>query len=294
MRVLAVVAQALAVVRRQHDQRPPVQAALAQPAGQAAHDVVGVGDLGDVGLPVAGGERLRSVVGRVRIVEVDPCEELAVLDALQPAEGVVHHLVPPLLDRAQRHHLELAELEPVGILVEALPQPPSRLQHPGSHECARRPAGLLEAFRQRDALLGHEEAAVVAHSVMRRHQSRVHGGVRGQSERHGGGGALEQHALPGQRVDVRGVHPREPVGAESVGTRGVERDDDDVEVAGGGLQGRDEAPCLRVVARRPLRPPSPARHARGDEHGQADHGEGGARATATARHSVRRRRGRRA
>ena len=185
---LAVVAQALAVVGGEDDERALEQPLLAKPRREPPDHLVGVGDLGQVRLArIARGEGLGRVVGRVRVVEVDPGEEAPLADRLEPGERVVHDLVAGLLDRAERDHLVLGEVEIVGVLVEALGEAPLRLEHPGGHEGSRGKARLVQPLGERHLLLVQEEAAVVAHAVVGRHEASEDRRVRREGERDRGG-----------------------------------------------------------------------------------------------------------
>ena len=75
---LAVLAQALAVVGRHHQERVVPQPQAAQGLVQAAHELVRPRDLAVVGpARVSAGVGLGRLVGIVRVVEVDPREERA-------------------------------------------------------------------------------------------------------------------------------------------------------------------------------------------------------------------------
>ena len=258
------------MVGEEHEDRAVPGARALEPRDEPADHLVGVGHLAQVLLPrVAGRERLGRLVGRVRVVEVDPGEELLRLHALEPLEREVHHLVALLLDGAEVHDLVLRQVEAVGVVVEALADPPLRVQHPGPDEGARRPATLPQALGERRQLLLDEEAAVVADTVPRRDEPGEDRRVRGQGERHRGRGLLEQDALGRQRVDVRRLDAPEPVAAQAVGAQRVERDDDDVQVRRGGAAGREARAGLTLVLRRA--------RAQGEESRHRQHETAGAR-----------------
>ena len=265
VRVLPVLPEALPVVGEEHEDRAVPDARALEPRDEAPHHLVGVGHLAEVPLaPVAREERLRRLVGRVGVVEVDPGEELLRLHALQPLEREVHHLVALLLDGAEVHDLVLREVEAVGVVVEALVEAPPRVEHPGADEGAGRVAARLHPLGERRRLLLDEEAAVVADAVLRGDEPGEDRRVRGKRQRHRGRGLLEEDALGGDRVDVRGVDAPEAVAAQSVGAQRVERDDDDVEVGGSGPARREPAAGVRVGLRRARAqdeeaPPPPAR-----------------------------------
>ncbi len=83
-------------------------------------------------------------------------------------------------------------------------------------------------FRQRVDLVGQAEHAVVAHAVGRRGQAGQDGRVRRQGDRVAGVGSLEQDALGRQAVQGRGARAALAVGAEEIGARRVESDEQDV------------------------------------------------------------------
>ncbi len=85
--VVAVVAEPFAVIRHQDDESVVVVPQFAQTVEQAAHEVVGVGDLGIVAVAVAGRERRWSGVRGVRLVDVEEEEEPPVLAGAEPGRG---------------------------------------------------------------------------------------------------------------------------------------------------------------------------------------------------------------
>ena len=203
------------VGEQDEDRAVPDPRAL-QPRDEAPHHLVGVGHLAEVRLArVAREERLRRLVGRVRVVEVDPGEELLRLHALEPREREVHHLVALLLDGAEVHDLVLREVEAVGVVVEALVEAPARVEHPGADEGPGRVAGLLQPLGERRRLLLDEEAAVVADAVVRGDEPGEDRRVRGKRQRHRGRGLLEEDALGRHRVDVGRLDAPEAVAARA-------------------------------------------------------------------------------
>ena len=92
MLLLTLVAQPLAVVGEQHDERlVPAPEAL-QLLEQLPHHRVGGRDLSVVRLAVARGERLGRLVGGVRLVEVQEEQERALADLAQPGQQPAQRL----------------------------------------------------------------------------------------------------------------------------------------------------------------------------------------------------------
>ncbi len=102
MLVLAVVAEALAVVGEQDDERLVVDPQLLEPRDEAADDGVGGGDVAVVLVGVARGEGLGRRVRGVGLVEVEEEEELPLGDAVQPAARQAQGLAARALLAAQR------------------------------------------------------------------------------------------------------------------------------------------------------------------------------------------------
>ena len=237
----------------------PSSVLLPQPAEQASHHLVGVGDLGEVGLVrVARGEGLGRVVGRVRIVEVDPGEEALRAHRFEPRERVRHHLVALLLDGAERDHLVLREIELVRVDVEALAEAPLALEHPGRDERSGREAALAQPLRERHLGVVEEEAAVVAHAVMGRDEPGEDRRVRRERERNGGGRVVEDDAVARERVDVRREVGAKAVAAQPIRAGRVERHDDQVQLASRGSQAREAGPSVGVGSRRAVPVPPEA------------------------------------
>ena len=146
MLLLAVVAQALAVIRGDDDHRLVVGLLLPQPVQEAPDQLVGVGDLAVVGVGELAVRRGR-VVGRVRLVEMQEGEEGRLAALRDPAEQRLdRQRAVPLLrpERADRG----VDRERVVVAVEAAGDPRRATQHEGRDRGARRPAGTLEARGQ--------------------------------------------------------------------------------------------------------------------------------------------------
>ena len=278
VRVLAVLAEALAVVGEEDEDRAVPDPRALQPRDEAPHDLVGVGDLAEVRLArVAREERLRRLVGRVGVVEVDPGEELLRLHALEPREGEVHHLVALLLDGAEVHDLVLREVEVVGVVVEALVEAPARVEHPGADEGAGRVAAPSFIRSASVVVFSSTKKPPLSRTPWCGGMSPVkidvcEGSVSGAVEV-----ACSKRTPSAATASMFGVSmPAEAVAAEAVGAQGVERDDDDVEVGGRGPPRREPRAGVRVGLRR----------ARAQEEERPDHR---ARARAAAASHSRRR-----
>ncbi len=179
---------------------------------------VGVGDLAVVAIDVAAAERV-AVVGLVRLVrleEVDPHER-----ALRVGVGVIRqHLIDPLL-RVDELELHVFEVE-VRIRV-ALQLVPVDEEHRRRVERGRAPAELAQHGGDRIVMLpgrhpGHRRE--ILRGQHRRDRKRR---VRRLRVR-----AREAHAVRGQRVDGRRGRARVAVGADVVGAKRVDGDQQDV------------------------------------------------------------------
>jgi hypothetical protein len=94
---LAVIAERLAVIGRDDDDRAVQEVATLERVEQAANLRVGKCDLADIRVKVTRLERLGWIVGPMRIVEVRPHEKRGLPDLVQPAHRVGHDLVSPTL-----------------------------------------------------------------------------------------------------------------------------------------------------------------------------------------------------
>ena len=195
--LLAVVAEALAVVRGQNHQRSIKICTLFQGFAEVADQGVGVGDLALVGAPaILRRKRLRRRVGIVRVVEVEPQKERRGLVALvEPAHGFGDGLIARTLHRTEVRILEFTEIEVVEVAVETAPDPPPRVEHEGAHETAGLSPGGLQRLRDGRRLVAEEVADVLPHAVPRRIGAGHDRGVGGQGERDRARGVGESHAL---------------------------------------------------------------------------------------------------
>ena len=271
-----MVAQALAVVGEEHEHRLVPDPRCLEPRDESADDLVGVGDLAEVGLAgVARREGLGRLVRGVRIVEVDPGEEGLPLTAPSSHGRARSITSSPFFCTVPRLTTLYFERSKRSEYVEALVEAPARVEHPRPHEGARRVAGVLHPRGERRLRGLEEEAAVVADAVVRRDEAREDRRVRGQGHRRGGRRLLEEDAVAGHRVDVRRLDPAEAVAAQPVRAQGVEGDHDDVEGLAG-VVGRRAGPGPRPRSAGASRGARPARPRRGRPAARAVPGLGAA------------------
>ena len=217
-----------AVVAGEHHQRAALPAGRQQRA-QLAQRGVGGGHLAVVGVArELGRERLRRLVGRVRIVEVHPGEGGPAVAVPHPLAGGGDGRGRGALGQQERRG-RAAVREGVVVDVEPAVQPESRVQRERAHERAGAIAALLQARGQRGRARGEAEAGVVAHAVLERIAAREDVRVRRQGHDVVGVRALEPHALRRQPVDPGRPRPRVPVGAQRVRPQRVDGDQEDVE-----------------------------------------------------------------
>jgi hypothetical protein len=136
---LFVLAETFAVVRRHDEERIFLEPGLCEHRVEPADERVGPGDLAVVRAPgVVRRERFRGLVRVVGIVEVQPREEaLALLLLLEPGDRLCRGHVAPPLDRVEEPCIVLADLEAIGIGVEAARQPRLPREHDGGDEPRR-------------------------------------------------------------------------------------------------------------------------------------------------------------
>ena len=233
VRPFAVPAEALSVVADHHDGRLTVETVRLQPRQQPPHLLIGEGDLAVVEAGHAAraelrAEGLRRLVGRVRVVEVDPGEERLLRAALEPGQRSVDHLVGGPLHAAEVEVLVLLQVEAIVVDLEALVEAPPAVEDERADERSRRVALLPQGFGDRLLLRPQRGVSVDAHAVMGRVHARHDRGVRRLGQRRRRGGLGEEDAAPREAVEVRGARPRIAVAAEMVGARRVQRDEDDV------------------------------------------------------------------
>ena len=226
VRALAVLAQALAVVAGEDDQRPR-RGRLQERNEQGPQRGVGGGDLTYVGgTAIAGRVRLRGHVGGVRLVDMDPAEGGAAVALGEPAARRGHRLLAAPLGQGQG---SIRSGEPVVVDVEPAAEAEARVQGEGADERARPVSSRLEEGGEGRPVAREAEAGVVAHAVLEGQPAGQDVGVRGQGDDVVGVGLPEDHARGGQAVQVGSRARGRAVGAQRVGAEGVDGDEEDVE-----------------------------------------------------------------
>ncbi len=226
MLVLAVVAKALAVVRKENHDRAVVQSPLLQEPQEPSDDLVGAGDLSVVGERVPASEGLGRLVGRVRLEEVQEREERLVSPPADPLRQKRRRLVAAALDAGERL-VDLRRLD--GVLVELETARDARRvrEHDRRDGAARRVALLREIGRQRRGGRAEGIPEVVPHAVLRRQQTREDRRMRRQRQGHVGVRVLVQDSVFSESVEVRRLDPPVPVRRKMVRPERVDRDQDD-------------------------------------------------------------------
>ena len=221
--LLAVLAEALAVIAEQHDQGVLAKAERVQLGQQPADLRIDVGDLVEVRTRVTAGERSRGRVRFVRVEEVGEQEERPVRGGGGPqrVDRMVGDLVRPALDPV------LAE---VVVDLEALVEAEFAIQHVGAQFRRGEVAALAEDLGQRHVVVAQLKRAVVPDAVDERIDAGHQAGVGGQRDRRRRHAVLEQRALGGEAIDVGRGPLRVTVTAEMIGAGRVQRDQQDVEV----------------------------------------------------------------
>ena len=164
-----VVAEALAVVAHDDDDRPVVDAHRLQLLHDAANLAVDEGHLAVVRPPLVTGRiRLGRTIRRMRIVEVKPREERRALRLLDPRQRFVRDLVRRPLNRANRQTPGFAKVEIVEVGIEALVHSPLRIEHVRGDEAAGSVTSRLQHLGEGDLRVVQEEASIVADAVLRR------------------------------------------------------------------------------------------------------------------------------
>ena len=173
----AVAAQGLSVIAQDDDDRLLVQPIGVEPGNETSHLRVDKGDLavietGRTSPAVLRQEGLRRLVGRVRVVEVDPDKEGILLLSLEPGQSGVHDLVGWPLDAGEVEMLVLLEIELVVVHVEALVETPSPVEDEGADEGSGLVALRREDLGKRSLRLAEGRAAVDADPVAGRIRTR--------------------------------------------------------------------------------------------------------------------------
>ena len=222
---LPVFAEALAMVADRDDDRVSGPVVVIEPLEEAADLGVHVGDLAEVGtVPVALGPRLRRFVWRVRVVVVDPGEEARIGGLVEPRQRGVGYLAGRPLDLVERHAHGVVDVEVVEVVVEALGDPPLRVEHERRHEAAGAQPLVAQDLGQDDVLVVEVEAAVVPNPVRGRILPGEDRRVRRQRQRRHRLRLLEQHPLSRQPIQMRRLDIPEPIGPDPVRPRRVQRD----------------------------------------------------------------------
>ncbi len=247
---LAVVAEALPVIGREHHRDRP-RRPLLEGRDEAPQLLIHGRHLAQVGrLRVAGTEGLRRLVGGVRVEIVHPGEPGLRGSPVEPGEGPVGRLPGAPLGPPGR--------EVVVVVLE----PPGEAEAARQNEARDEGGGVVpggpEPLREKGVLRA-EVAGVLVDTVPRREEAGEQGGVGGQRLGNRRVGLAETEAPRRERIEGRRLDPSR-LGADRIGTRGVERDEQDRGAGGWGVGGRRRR-RLRAGHRPPPRPPRRARRA---------------------------------
>ena len=215
------------------DDRVSGPVVVVEPLEKAADLRVHVGDLAEVGtVPIALGPGFRRLVGRVRVVVVDPGEEALTGGLVEPRQRGVGHLARRSFDLVERHVHGVAEVEVVEVVVEALADPPLRVEDERRHESPGAQPLVAQDLRQDHVLVVQVEAAVVPNPMRRRILASEDRRVRRQRQRRHRLRLLEQHTLSRQPIQMRRLDVREPIGPDPVRPRRVQRDQQHAQIIG--------------------------------------------------------------
>jgi len=225
--LLAVVAEALAVVSNHHHDRVLRKPSLVEPIQEPADLGVGEGDLPIVEPALAASFKsgpvwLRRIVGFVGVVEVEPGKERPLVRLLEPLQTDVHNSVSRSLDSGQIELLVGRHLEVVVVALESLIQTPPLVDNESGDHRSAPVAGPRQPLGEGRLHIGQGDAAVKAHPVERRIKSSHDRRVR----RQGKGGrrhrVLEEHTLRRQRVETRRLGGLISIAPDTIGPGGVE------------------------------------------------------------------------
>jgi hypothetical protein len=168
---------------------------------------------------------------------MDPEQERTGRAPIEPAQGPCHHLLGPALHRGVPVLPAAlgAESAVVGLeaAVEARGQPGAGIED----ERADEGGGVVPAGGEPLREPGHgsrEGNAEVVHAMGLRIGAAQDRRVRDRGDRRLGIGLLEDGALAGQRIELRGQATRRAQEPHAIGARGVEGDEDDVRTVGSG------------------------------------------------------------
>ena len=233
VRLLAVLAEALAVVRREDDERILHRTVLAERRDEPAQGVVGVGHLSGIvvpRVPVAkcgwGGVR---GVGIVQMNESEPSRSLRFPDpGKRRCEDVVGASLRDreIVERARVAVEIVVELEP---LVDSK----ARVERKRSQEGRGAIAHALESFRDGGLSIREPIGSVIPDLVRERVPSGKDRCVGRQGDGHVRNGALEHDPAFPQRVGERSFH-LSPVRSEMIRPKGVHADQQNVRRGIGG------------------------------------------------------------
>ena len=217
---LAVLPQRFAVVGGQDDQgtvRPPPFPQTFEQDGQLRVDK---GDLARIRIGgVLGPERLRRVVGGMRIPEMDPAEPWPG-PGRDPGDGRRNDLIRGPF-RGEAHGRGLRR-KGVVVDVEALIEAELRIEREGPDERRRGVRLSLEVLGQSQERCRDPGLRVLADPVEERRQAEKDVGVGGQGGRRMGERLLEKDTPGGQGIDGRRPGACRAVAAQPVGAQGVD------------------------------------------------------------------------
>ena len=273
VRLLAVLAEALAVVGGDEHERAGEGARLLEPPQQPRELLVDERDLAVVRrIGEARGEARGRLVRRVRVVVVDPQEErAAVRGRVHPPQDGVRRRVGEALD-VQRAARVVALRQVVVVHVEGAVEAEAAVQREARHERRRAVARLAEVLGGGPHVRRQRVTSVVPDAVGEGHRPGEDRRVRGSRERHVRDRGREAGAPCGEAVEGRRQCGRAPVAADVVGPQRVDRDQQHVRPAAGRRGGRTGG----------RRPPAGGQRQHGESQSQA-----GVQDQGRSRHGIR-------
>ena len=262
VRRLAVLAERLAVVGGEDDERPLTRARREERLEERPQGGIRRRHLALVGLGgKARGERGGRLVREVRLVQVDEGEPPLAADGIDPPQRRAHRLgARPL---GHREGGRLRSPQPVVVDVEAPVEPEAGIEREGAHEGPGAPAPLVENRGEGGPVGRETEARVVANAVAQGVLAGEQVGVGGQGHDVVRPGRLEANALGGEAVDPRRPRVAPAVAAERVRAERVDGDEQDAE-PGIALHAARGAACARRARRGRRRPRSSRCRRRGE------------------------------
>ncbi len=229
--LLAVLAEALAVIGGDHDESSPGEPERVDLVEQDAEPAVGRGDLGVVRRGGAQAVGDRRFVGLVRVEEVDPEKEPPRASLGRPVVQPGGGATGGLGGRPVADHEELRlvlGVEVVVIAVEALVEPETAVEHDRGDESLGVEADGLQAFGEGHRSGAQGVGAVVANPVRGWKEPRQDRRVGGQSNRCGRHRVAAAHAGGCQAVEIGRARRSVAVAAQPVGSQGIDGDEQDV------------------------------------------------------------------